>query len=292
MAWQQFVMQLDALPPDTVEEIFQRHGAHSVTLSDAGDSPVLEPAPGETPLWPETQISGLFSHGADLAALRDELLRCCKLRALPAHRIEALPERDWVTEWRRDSRPLRFGRRLWVAPDDFVPQDDAAVVLRLDPGLAFGSGTHATTALCLEWLDGLSLQGLRLLDYGCGSGILSLAALKLGAHAACAVDIDPQAITATRANARRNSVAERLTALRDGAQLAGQFDVVIANILAGPLTELAPALCACMHSGSKLALSGILDTQADAVMQAYRPWIEFQPVVTQAGWVRLTGVRN
>ena len=292
MTWQQFIMHLDSLQPGPVEELFTRHGAHSITLTDAGDNPLLEPLPGETPLWAETCISGLFPSDADLSALHDDLLRCLRLSTLPKHRIEKLPDRQWEREWLKDFRPMRFGERLWVCPGEFQIDADNAVVLRLDPGLAFGTGTHASTALCLEWLDGLDVRDLRMLDYGCGSGILSVAALKLGACAACALDIDSQAIVATRRNAARNGVADRLTTMLDAAQLTGRFDIVIANILAGPLTELAHTICACLEAGSRLALSGILAQQADTVMEAYRPWIEFGPVITRDGWARLAGVRN
>lgn len=290
--WRQFVMHLDSLQPELVEKLFARYGAHSVTLTDAADNPILEPAPGEMPLWQETRITGLFPAAADLSLLREELLQCSGLQTLPEHSIETLPDRNWEREWLKDFQPMRFGEHLWVSPAEFEIDEDDAVVLRLDPGLAFGTGTHATTALCLEWLDGMNLHGLRVLDYGCGSGILSIAALKLGADAASAVDIDPQAITATRSNAVRNGVADRLTTHLNAQALAGPFAIVVANILAGPLLELARTICACVEAGSKLALSGILAEQADAVMQAYRPWIEFEPVVKQDGWARLAGVRK
>lgn len=191
---------------------------------------------------------------------------------------------------------MQFGKRLWVLPGDATVSDAAAVVVKLDPGLAFGTGTHATTALCLEWLDSLGLQNKTMLDYGCGSGVLAIAALKLGCKNAVAMDIDMQAVTATRANAARNGVAERLMVTGRAADITGEFDVVVANILAGPLIELAGLINAHVKSGCLLALSGILSGQVGEVLAAYRPWIEFdEPIEMEQGgqtWARLTGRKS
>lgn len=293
MEWQQFVMNLEALDPASVEEILVRHGAHSVTLSDAGDAPVLEPAPGETPLWNSTRITGLFDPGADMAALLDDIRSSLALEATPDHHVETLDDRDWEREWLRDFGPMRFGERLWVCPADSEPEQANAVVVRLDPGLAFGTGTHATTAMCLEWLDAIDLRGQTLLDYGCGSGVLAIAALKLGCVRAHAMDIDVQAVTATRDNARQNAVDDRLTVGASAADVDGQFDVVVANILAGPLAQLAAGIIGHLKPGGLLALSGILADQAAAVREAYAPWVDFdepgyRPQDGQT-WTRLTG---
>jgi ribosomal protein L11 methyltransferase len=296
MDWRQFVMDLDTLNPDRVEEIFTRHGAESVTFSDGGDAPVFEPARGETPFWSETRISGLFEVGADLTALQDELKRAFGLDSLPAHAISELEDRAWEREWLRDFGPMKFGRRLWVLPGQSQAGDDHAVCVRLDPGLAFGTGTHATTALCLEWLDGLDLDGKTLLDFGCGSGVLAIAALKLGCARAVATDIDPQAIHATRCNAQMNAVGERIQAVLDAASIDQTFDVVVANILAAPLIELRETIVARLNAGCPVALSGILSDQVDAVIEAYCPWIEFDAPARreQSGqiWARLSGRRK
>ena len=293
MEWQQFVMNLETLNPASVEEILIRHGAQSVTFSDAGDVPVLEPGPGETPLWSSTRISGLFKAGADMAGLLDDLMTSLELEALPEHRLEALADRDWEREWLRDFGPMRFGERLWVCPAGSEPDGQDAVVVRLDPGLAFGTGTHATTAMCLEWLDSLDLEGRTLLDYGCGSGVLAIAALKLGCDRADAMDIDAQAVLATRHNAADNGVQERLTVTSSAGDIAGQFDVVVANILAGPLAELAAGVVSYVRPGGRLGLSGILSEQAADVLEAYAPWVDFdEPEFRlQDGqtWTRLTG---
>ena len=289
-------MDLETLNPDRVEEILLRHGAYSVTYSDAGDRPLLEPAPGDTPLWQDTRISGLFSDDADLGALEQDILRTFDIPALPAHEVAVLEDRPWEREWLRDFGPMRFGDRLWICPGDSAVDAPDAVVVRLDPGLAFGTGTHATTALCLEWLDGLALDGKTLLDFGCGSGVLAIAALKLGCTGAVGTDIDHQAIVATRANAVANDVGDRLTTFLDADNAGGPFDVVVANILAAPLIELAGAISGRVRAGCPVALSGILSGQVGEVLEAYRPWVEFdEPVEREHGgqtWVRLSGRRT
>lgn len=288
-------MDLEKLNPDRVEEVFTRHGALSITFTDAGDRPVLEPAPGEAPLWQDSRITGLFSQEADLARLQDDLKQSLGIDSLPPHQIEDVAERVWEREWLKDFGPMRFGERLWICPGDSNVDDEEAIVVRLDPGLAFGTGTHATTALCLDWLDGLSLAGSTMLDYGCGSGVLAIAALKLGCASATAMDIDPQAVTATRANAKHNGVEQQLTSTNFASDIDGQFDVVIANILAAPLIALAESISGRVNGGCLLALSGILSEQVEEVLGAYRPWIEFdEPAHREQGgqtWARLTGRR-
>ena len=289
-------MDLEKLNPDSVEEIFARHGASSITFTDAGNKPVLEPTPREAPLWQDTRISGLFSPEVDIAQLQDDLLTSLDIDTLPAHRIEVLEDRVWEREWLKDFAPMRFGDRLWICPGGTSIEDDDAVVVRLDPGLAFGTGTHATTAMCLDWIDGLPLEQATMLDYGCGSGVLAIAALKLGCGSAVAMDIDPQAITATCANARYNEVDDRLTTTLDVDSIGGPFDIVVANILAAPLVDLAESISGHVKSGCLLALSGILSEQVDMVLTAYKPWIAFdEPLIREQGgqtWARLTGRRS
>ena len=293
MEWQQFVMNLESLNAERVEEVFMQHGAHSVTFSDAGDDPVLEPAPGETPFWGETRVTALFGHDADLDRLAASMRASLDLDELPDYRVETLADRDWEREWLKDFGPMRFGRRLWVCPADSVPGDDDAVVVRLDPGLAFGTGTHATTAMCLEWLDSCDLEGATLLDYGCGSGVLAIAALQLGCARVQAIDIDVQAITATRQNAAQNGVQDRLAVTAGADTIDGVFDFVVANILAGPIAELASTISAHVAAGGQLALSGILADQVDEVKAAYAAKVDFEePEFREHSgqtWTRLTG---
>lgn len=274
------------------EEACFASGALSVTLADAADDPVLEPAPGATPLWPSVRLSALFPGDTDAAALVATL---SGRTGLAAGRLELrpLPDRAWEREWLRDFHPMQFGRRLWISPGGQRVGDPEAVVLELDPGLAFGTGSHPTTALCLQWLDGLDLAGQRVLDYGCGSGILALAALRLGAAAAVAMDVDDQALIATRENAERNGLAGPLRVLR--AEALGEdcrFDVVLANILAGPLTELAPRLASATASSGRIVLAGMLDDQAESVASAYRPCFHMTTYATRGGWTALTGLKR
>ena len=285
-------MNLDSLEAGQVEQALKRHGALSVTLSDAGDSPVLEPATGETPLWPETRIAGLFSIDADMQLLVKDLLHTFNLDQLPENTIEILEQRAWEREWLKDFRPMQFGDRLWVSPHDMPVTAENAVVVRLDPGLAFGTGTHETTALCLEWLDGMDLHGKRVLDVGCGSGILAIAALKLGAACAYGVDNDRQAISASESNAAENSVSDRLTLSTDLGDFSGQYDIVVANILAGTLIELAGNISKRTAHGGALALSGILAGQIDEVSDTYLRWVALDPAIVRNNWARLSGTRH
>ncbi len=265
-------------------------GATSVTLEDAADDPVLEPAPGETPLWPTIRLHALFNGEADANAIADAL--ALKFPLAPRPRATSVEDKAWEREWLKDFHPMRFGRRLWVCPGGQPAGEIDAVRVELDPGLAFGTGTHPTTAMCLEWLDGRDLRGQTVVDYGCGSGILAIAALKLGASSALAVDIDPQALIATRENAARNGIGPELTATGEPTLPGASADVLVANILAGPLVELAPRLAAAIRAGGELALSGVLAEQVDAVTAAYRPWFDITLARTRDGWGLIGGQRR
>jgi len=292
MGWRQVVIVVGASDAGRVEEILAAQGALAVTLSDAADDPVLEPLPGETPLWRSTCLTALFADTTDTLPLQAALESAFHPAEPPPWRVETLEDRDWAREWQKTFRPMRFGRRLWVCPLEAEPRDTDSVVLRMDPGLAFGTGTHATTALCLERLDSLDLNETRVLDMGCGSGILAIGAILLGARAALAVDIDPQAITATMNNARENRVDDRLTAVLDQDDPGGRFDIVIANILAKPLADMAAALSSRVGGGGMLVLSGILESQCPGVRQQYERWIRFEPPQLRDGWACLSGRRR
>jgi ribosomal protein L11 methyltransferase len=280
-------MNLDSLDPDRLESALLKSGALSITLSDAADNPVLEPAPGETPLWKQTCVTALYDASADFSAVRREIMATFAIDTMPPHHIEDLPERIWEREWLSRFGPMQFGERLWVVPgDEFEPPGDA-ITLRLDPGLAFGTGTHPTTRLCLEWLDALELAGKSVFDFGCGSGILGLAALKLGAASVDAVDIDAQAITATRQNAKRNAIATGLSAGTLLPAAGRRFDVIVANILAGTIAANAAMLADAMHPGARIALSGILASQANAVRDAFGDRLAFGHPVMREEWVML-----
>jgi ribosomal protein L11 methyltransferase len=215
------------------------------------------------------------------------------LRVDPARiAVETLADKVWEREWLRDFHPMCFGQRLWVAPHHSHVHTQGAVIVRLDPGLAFGTGTHATTAMCLSWLDENVRDGQVAIDYGCGSGVLAVAAVKLGARAAYAFDIDPQALTATRDNAAANDVAARVQVVEGDAGLPTGADILLANILCGPLCELAPRFASLTRPGGKIVLAGLLATQADEVARAHAPWFDISPFATRDGWTALTGVRR
>lgn len=293
MAWQQITLALSGLDADTVESALLDAGAAAVTYTDAADQPILEPAPGEAPLWREARVTAMFAEDANIEHIGLTLAAQLDGADLPALDVALLPDREWEREWLRDYRPMRFAERLWVAPHGADLDAGADIVVRLDPGLAFGTGTHATTALCLTALAQQPPTGARVLDFGCGSGLLAIAALKLGALAAVATDIDPQALTATRENARANGVADHIeTLMAPVAALPRDFDVVIANILAQPLIDLADTIAGALGPGGRLLLSGILADQAAAVVKAYDPFVEFDPAAVQDGWVMLEGVRR
>ena len=274
--------------PEFAEEILLAQGAQSVSFFDGADNPVLEPAPGETPLWPRTRTVGLFAAGVDAAPVIAVLRELLPDGDDAMTTTEVLDDQDWVKLWLRDWVPLKFGQRLWVCPHEKAVHEQGAVTVLLDPGLAFGTGTHPSTALCLEWLAKTDLAGKTVLDYGCGSGLLAIAALKLGAAHATAVDLDPQALLATRENAQQNAVADCLRILEPEQLNTGAFDVVLANILAKPLIELAPRLCGFLKPGGRLVLAGLLDWQVEDVSAAYRGVLKMEPPLLKEGWARLT----
>ncbi|HEX4895805.1 MAG TPA: 50S ribosomal protein L11 methyltransferase [Solimonas sp.] len=287
MAWLQ--LRVRSRHPEFAEEVLLAHNAAAVSFVDAVDDPVLEPAPGETPLWQDTVTLGLFVENTDLDPVREGLRDLLPDGAQAEMSVELIEDQDWVRVWLKDCPPLMFGQRLWVVPHEKVSEvtQADAVILRLDPGLAFGTGTHPTTALCLEWLAGEDLRGKTVLDFGCGSGVLAIAALLLGAERAVCVDIDPQALTATRNNAADNGVAERITTLLPADFVPFPADVVLANILANPLVQLAPQIASSIASGGHLVLAGLLDRQAEEVRAAYLPWFGFLPDAKREGWTRL-----
>ncbi len=301
MPWLELELTVDAARQPRAEAVLEDLGALAVTLTDANaDTPdeaaIFEPGVGQTPLWPTITLSALFA-----ATTRRDALVAGLASALPrlpprGIRFRDVADQDWERAWMDRYHPMRFGRHLWIYPWNVEPPDatgDASVVVRLDPGLAFGTGTHPTTALCLEWLDGLALAGRTIIDYGCGSGVLAIAALALGAAHAIGVDNDPQALTATRENARRNGVVARLTAYApDAVPATAGADVLVANILSGPLVALAPRFAALCRPHAPLALSGILAGQEAELLPRYAACgFEQLAVSAREGWVRIDGQR-
>lgn len=291
MPWLQLHIPSTAEDAEALEDALLACGAHAVSLTDGADQPLLEPPPGATPLWRETIVSALFEADQSQPQILQALEQ--QLDLPPAdHRFEILEDQPWERAWMDDFQPMRFGQRLWIVPSWCEPPEPDAVNLRLDPGLAFGTGTHETTALCLQWLDGEQVRDCQVLDFGCGSGVLAIAALLLDARSAEGCDIDPQALDASRANAQLNGVSERFScALADQVDPERQFDLVLANILAGPLVELAPRLANHCRPGGRIALSGILAEQAQSITDAYQRWFRLDPVAHEGDWVRVSGTR-
>jgi ribosomal protein L11 methyltransferase len=296
MPWIQLKIPADPDSADQLEDVLMGMGADAVSMEDAADQPLYEPDHGTTPLWSQTTVTGLFQSSYDITEL------CSNIRdtwhqqtqqSLEDIDVTLVEDKDWARAWMDDFHPLNFGERLWIVPSWHDAPDPDAANLLLDPGLAFGTGTHDTTALCLQWLDGADVQGKRVIDYGCGSGILGLAALLLGADHVMGVDTDPQALEASRENARRNEVDESKLSLHlPKDEPDALADVTLANILAQPLIGLAPHLAAKTRPGGDIVLSGILNHQARDVMAAYEPWFIMDEPEQQGEWIRLTGRRH
>ena len=288
MHWKKITVEAIPDSLDTLETLLWNLGAVSVTLTDSEDKPIFEPAAGKTPLWSKVDVCGLFEQDVDHEQLESQI----KESGYKVLFTEELDNRRWEREWLSRFHPMRFGRRLWVVPDGQTVEDPNAVVVDLDPGLAFGTGTHATTRLCLEWLDSQELRGKRVIDYGSGSGILGIAALRLGADEVWAVDNDPQALNATRDNALKNNVGHKLSVCSphaldlDGAEFNGA-DVVIANILAQPLIELSGLLVSLLKKDGDLLLSGIMVSQQSWVESAYAGKVIFVQRRHDLGWMCL-----
>ena len=292
MPWLQVRLAITPEQAETYEDALLEVGAVSVTFMDAEDQPIFEPDLGTTPLWSHTHLLALFEADTDADAVFAHL-QLLTSAELPEHQAEVIADQDWERSWMDNFQPMRFGQRLWIVPSWHAAPEPDAVNLLLDPGLAFGTGTHPTTALCLEWLDSQDLQDCNVLDFGCGSGILAIAALLLGAKEAIGTDIDVQALEASRDNAGRNNIEPGLFPLylpEDLPQV--QADVVVANILAGPLVALAPQLSSLVKPGGRLALSGILAEQGEEVAAAYAKDFDLDPIANRDGWVRISGRRR
>jgi len=280
--------ELGSLDPAAAETACLACGAIAVTFVDSRDDPILEPLPGEFRLWPATRLQALFdAPDVDIAPLSQAL-------GIPAAliRTQVVADRAWEREWLKDFHAMRFGRRLWVCPHHEDVQDPDAVVVKMDPGLAFGTGTHPTTALCLEWLDRSLTRGARVIDYGCGSGVLAIAGVQLGATEAHCFDIDPQALIATRDNAEANGVGERVRLHNSMESLPRGIDVLLSNILSGPLCDLAPHFAALVRQGGDLFLAGLLEHEVSDVTRAYNACFDMRPFGQREGWVGLFGRRH
>jgi ribosomal protein L11 methyltransferase len=287
--WYRLVFALPARSLADAEATLTALGAISLTLKDAADQPLLEPAPGETPLWERLIIEALFSADVRPAWLVESLQQTLPFLAAADITVSKLENRVWERVWMDRFKPMSFGRRLWIYPSHIRPDGNANVNVILDPGLAFGTGTHATTALCLRWLDAQNLDGKTVIDYGCGSGVLAIAAIKLGAKKAYAVDIDEQALLATRENARLNQVNKRLEVCHRDRLPAASADIVLANIISSILIRLRGQLTGLTRTGGQLVMSGILPEQLDEIRRAYGDVFEFMAEQRLDDWCLLEG---
>jgi len=279
---------------DTISTILSQLGAVAVTCRNAAETPIFEPSPDERPIWKNTTVSGMFAETADLDRILLVLQAQCHDMLPRGIRLSKLPDSDWQRVWMEYFQPLRFAGGVWIVPSWHEPPDLQETVIRLDPGMAFGTGTHPTTAICIEWLAQSKLNGLCVVDYGCGSGILSLVAAKLGASEVVAVDHDSQALRTTRNNAKNNDV-ERIvaTVVPDKMnKLRGKIDIIVANILADPLLSLAPSFAELLPTNGVLAISGILEAQQQNLRQRYARWFTLDTVREQEGWILLAGRRR
>ncbi|HSD54536.1 MAG TPA: 50S ribosomal protein L11 methyltransferase [Burkholderiales bacterium] len=296
MAWRALVVEVDAAAADAFSDALLAHGAASATIEDAcagtpEEQPVFDELnAGMAGSWARARIRALVATDADAGKVLAAAAQDAGLQAAPRYAVEEIGEADWVRAAQHQFEPIRISERLWIVPSWHAAPDAQAININLDPGLAFGTGSHPTTQLCLQWLERHVLPVSSVLDYGCGSGILAIAAMKLGARAAVGVDVDPAAVAAARENAARNGIAARFIGTDVPVALAA--DLVVANILANPLVVLAPVLAARCRAGGRVALGGILAPQADAVVAAYATWFEMTRFATNDGWVCLEGVRR
>ena len=297
MPWVQLTLSSSPENSEFLEDMLLLCGAGAVSMLDGADQPVFEPIKGTTPLWQDTQVMGLFEADTDADALLDYLGNGWKATfanaPFPNYKLEILEDKDWERQWMDRFEPLKFGSRLWVCPSWKPVPDPMAVNLMLDPGLAFGSGSHPTTALCLQWIAEQDWQGKTVIDYGCGSGILAIGAMLMGAKRVLGVDNDTQALTATKDNAQRNGIAaQAIPVFLPENTPKEAVDVMLANILAGPLIDMAAHLAELTKVRGLITLSGILEQQADAVVKAYSPWFDMHTVASKDEWVRIDGIKR
>lgn len=292
MAWQQLKINVEVAFAEKVGDLLSELEAQAVTFLDAKDTPMYEPKPGEINLWPDTQVIGLYDAHDDITHVIQTVREAFKELTALEYVVDQLEDKDWEREWMTNFHPMQFGSRLWICPSWRDVPDPRAVNIMLDPGLAFGTGTHPTTSLCLQWLDQADIQGKTVVDFGCGSGILAIAALKLGAEKVIGIDIDPQALQASKDNALRNGVNDKLSLYLPADQPEIEADLVIANVLAAPLKELSQVVSGLCAASGYLVMSGILEEQASSVIKAYANNFVFEPINQQGEWVRLSACKN
>ena len=273
------------------EKILESYQPLSISMQGFGEEKIYEPLPGEMPIWEKIRVKAMYQNIKNLSDLENEIINKTKIKILNNKVIKAIGEKDWQEEWVQSSMPMRFGEKLWIYPDHLIDSVEGKVCVNLNPGLAFGTGSHPTTRLCLEWLEKSNLDQKSVLDYGCGSGILGISAIKLGAKSVTAIDLDPQAVIASKNNAEKNHVQQAIEITDNNKTIEKNFNIIVANILAKPLIELAPYFYKKLNKEGAICLSGILEGQINIIKDAYLKYFNLSEIKIKDGWVMMSGIK-
>ena len=273
------------------EKILESYQPLSISIQGFGEEKIYEPLPGEMPIWEKIRVKAMYQNIKNLSDLENEIINKTNIKILNNKVIKAIGEKDWQEEWVQSSKPMRFGEKLWIYPDHLIDNLEGKVCVNLNPGLAFGTGSHPTTRLCLEWLEKSNLDQKSVLDYGCGSGILGISAIKLGAKSVTAIDLDPQAVIASKNNAEKNHVHQEIEITDNNKTIEKNFNIIVANILAKPLIELAPYFYKKLNKEGAICLSGILEGQINIIKDAYLKYFNLSEIKIKDGWVMMSGIK-
>ena len=273
------------------EKILESYQPLSISMQGFGEEKIYEPLPGEMPIWEKIRVKAMYQNIKNLSDLENEIINKTNIKILNNKVIKAIGEKDWQEEWMQSSKPMRFGEKLWIYPDHLIDDLEGKVCVNLNPGLAFGTGSHPTTRLCLEWLEKSNLDQKSVLDYGCGSGILGISAIKLGAKSVTAIDLDPQAVIASKNNAEKNHVQQEIEITDNNKTIEKNFNIIVANILAKPLIELAPYFYKKLNKEGAICLSGILEGQINIIKDAYLRYFNLSEIKIKDGWVMMSGIK-
>ena len=273
------------------EKILESYQPLSISIQGFGEEKIYEPLPGEMPIWEKIRVKAMYQNIKNLSELENEIINKTNIKIFNNKVIKAIGEKDWQEEWIQSSKPMRFGEKLWIYPDHLIDNLEGKVCVNLNPGLAFGTGSHPTTRLCLEWLEKSNLHQKSVLDYGCGSGILGISAIKLGAKSVTAIDLDPQAVIASKNNAEKNHVQQEIKITDNNKKIEKNFNIIVANILAKPLIELAPYFYKKLNQDGVICLSGILEGQINIIKDAYLKYFNLSEIKIKDGWVMMSGIK-
>ncbi len=273
------------------EKILESYQPLSISIQGFGEEKIYEPLPGEMPIWEKIRVKAMYQNMKNLSDLENKIINKTNIKILDNKVIKAIGKKDWQEEWIQSSKPMRFGEKLWIYPDHLIDNLEGKVCVNLNPGLAFGTGSHPTTRLCLEWLEKSNLDQKSVLDYGCGSGILGISAIKLGAKCVTAIDLDPQAVIASKNNAEKNHVQQEIEITDNNKTIEKNFNIIVANILAKPLIELAPYFYKKLNKDGAICLSGILEGQINIIKDAYLKYFNLSEIKIKDGWVMMSGIK-